>query len=141
MARSAEEIIQEWNEYEREEHKRNQQAYDDEASGLVTRSTADRHNSGLGWLGIDQEARNMDRDSITKDHAKTINASVQPSLGYLYRLRERMVKTGFPPGDPLLKLMDQAYDSMHRLFIELHYLSCDGVGGLVERGERRRRLT
>ena len=88
-----------------------------------------------------QEVRNMDRDSITKDHAKTINASVQPSLGYLYRLRERMVKTGFPPGDPLLKLMDQAYASMHRLFIELHYLSCDGVGGRVERGERRRRLT
>jgi hypothetical protein len=24
--------------------------------------------------------------------------------------------------------MDQDYDSMHRLFIELHYLSCDGVG-------------
>ena len=39
-----------------------------------------------------------------------------------------MVKTGFPPGDPLLKLMDQAYDSMHRLFIESHYLSCDEVG-------------
>jgi hypothetical protein len=70
----------------------------------------------------------MDRDSITKDRAKAINASVQPSLGYLYQLRERMVKTGFPPGDPLITLMDQAYDSIHRLFIELHYLSCDGVG-------------
>jgi hypothetical protein len=74
------------------------------------------------------EARNMDRDSVTKDQAKTINASVQPSLGYLYRLRERMVKTGFPPNDPLLKLVDRAYDSMHRLFVELHYLSCYGVG-------------
>jgi len=70
----------------------------------------------------------MDRDSVTKDQAKTINASVQPSLGYLFRLRERMTTTGFPPDDPLLKLVDQAYDSMHRLFIELHYLSCDGVG-------------
>ena len=70
----------------------------------------------------------MDRDSVTKDQAKTINASVQPTLGYLYRLRERMTKTGFPQGDPLLKLVDQAYGSMHRLFIELHYLSCDGVG-------------
>ena len=27
-----------------------------------------------------------------------------------------------------VKLKDQAYDSMHRLFIESHYLSCDGVG-------------
>jgi hypothetical protein len=70
----------------------------------------------------------MDRDSVTKDQAKTINAKVQPSLGYLYRLRDRMVKTGFPPNDPLLKLVENAYDSVHRLFIELHYLSCDGVG-------------
>jgi hypothetical protein len=53
---------------------------------------------------------------------------VQPSLNYLFRLRERMGKTGFPPGDPLFKLVDQAYDSMHRLFIDLHYLSCVGVG-------------
>ena len=70
----------------------------------------------------------MDRDSLTKEQAKTINAKVQPSLGYLFRLRERMVKKGFPPSDPLLTLVDKAYDSMHRLFVELHYLSCDGVG-------------
>jgi hypothetical protein len=37
------------------------------------------------------EARkNMDRETITKDQAKTINASVQSSLGFLFRLRERM---------------------------------------------------
>ena len=70
----------------------------------------------------------MDRDSRTKDQAKTINASIQPSLGYLFRLRERMVKKGFPPNDPLKALVDRAYDSMHRLFVELHYLSCDGAG-------------
>ena len=52
------------------------------------------------------EARIMDRDSLTKDQAKTINAKVQPSIGYLFRLRERMVKTGFPPDDPLLALVD-----------------------------------
>jgi hypothetical protein len=70
----------------------------------------------------------MNRESLTKDQAKKINASIQPSLAYLFRLRERMVKTGFPPGDPLLKLVEKAYDSMHRLFVELHYLSCDGAG-------------
>jgi hypothetical protein len=70
----------------------------------------------------------MDRDSVTKDQAKKINASVQPSLNYLFRLRERMTKAGFLPGDPLFKLVDRAYDSVHRLFVELHYLSCDGVG-------------
>jgi hypothetical protein len=52
----------------------------------------------------------------------------QPSLAYLFRLREPMVKRGFPPADPLLMLVEKAYDSMHRLFVELHYLSCDGVG-------------
>ncbi len=54
-----------------------------------------------------------------------------------------MVKTGFLPGDLLLKLMDRAYNSMHRLFIELHYLSGDGVGrpSVDESNGERRRLT
>ena len=70
----------------------------------------------------------MDRDSLTKDQAKKINAAVQPSLAYLFRLRERMTKTRFPPGDPLFQLVENAYDAMQRLFVALHYLSCDGVG-------------
>jgi hypothetical protein len=70
----------------------------------------------------------MDRNSLTKDQAKKINASVQANLAYLFRLRERMVKAGFPPADPLFLLVERAYDSMHRLFVELHYLSCDGAG-------------
>lgn len=70
----------------------------------------------------------MDRDSLTKDQAKKINAAVQPSLAYLFRLRERMTKTGFPPADPLFQLIENAYDAMQRLFVALHYLSCDGVG-------------
>ncbi len=70
----------------------------------------------------------MDRDSLTKEQAKTINASSTANLGYLHRLRERMVKAGFPPNDPLLKLVENAYDATHRLFVALHYLSCDGVG-------------
>jgi hypothetical protein len=70
----------------------------------------------------------MDRNSITKDQAKTLNAAIQPKLAYLYRLRERMTKAKFPPDDKLYCLVERAYDAMHRLFIELHYLSCDGVG-------------
>jgi hypothetical protein len=80
----------------------------------------------------------MDRDSVTKDQAKKINASVQPNLNYLFRLRERMVKKGFPPNDPLMKLVENAYDSVQRLFIELHYyLSCDGVGRPSESGSTK----
>lgn len=70
----------------------------------------------------------MDRDSLTKEQAKTINASATANLGYLHRLRERMTKAGFPPNDPLLKLVENAYDATQRLFVALHYLSCDGVG-------------
>jgi hypothetical protein len=79
----------------------------------------------------------MDRDSVTKDQTKKINASVQPSLNYLFRLRERMVKKGFPPNDPLMKLVKNAYDCVQRLFIELHYLSCDGVGRPSESGSKK----
>jgi hypothetical protein len=39
-----------------------------------------------------------------------------------------MNKVGFRPSDPLLKRVCQAYDSLHALFIDLHYLSCSGAG-------------
>jgi hypothetical protein len=56
-------------------------------------------------------------------------AALRPALGYLYRLRERMEKQGFPPNDKLLKLTDAAYNAIHALTVELHYLSCEsGVG-------------
>jgi hypothetical protein len=36
---------------------------------------------------------------------------------------------GFPPGDPLFVLVSRAYDSLQRLSVELHYMSCrSGVG-------------
>jgi hypothetical protein len=35
---------------------------------------------------------------------------------------------GFPHDDLLLKKVDAAYDAMHRLSVELHYMTCDGVG-------------
>jgi hypothetical protein len=49
-------------------------------------------------------------------------------VGFLHRLRDRMLKVGFLPDDPLFLRVCQAYDSLHRLFIDLHYLSCDGTG-------------
>jgi hypothetical protein len=35
-----------------------------------------------------------------------------------------MERVGFPPDDALFKHVCQAYDSMFKLRIELHYLSC-----------------
>jgi hypothetical protein len=49
-------------------------------------------------------------------------------MNYLVRLKTRMEEVGFPPADPLYKLVAGAYDAMHRLSVETHYLSCKGVG-------------
>jgi hypothetical protein len=68
----------------------------------------------------------MDSGSIERWQAAQIHRALQPTVGYLYRLRERMLQVGFVPSDPLFQRVSQAYDSLHALFIELHYLSRDG---------------
>lgn len=70
----------------------------------------------------------MDSQSLKAWQTRRIHRSLRPNLRYLYRLRTRMEKIGFHPSDPLFKLVNQAYDSVHALFIQLHYLSCEGVG-------------
>ena len=70
----------------------------------------------------------MDRETIKKSQAKVIGSALFPGMNYLYRLRERMQKVGFPHDDKLYQLVCNAYDAMHRLSVEIHYLSCDGVG-------------
>ena len=45
------------------------------------------------------------------------------------RLRTRMEKVGSTPNDRLFVLVCDAYDALHALSVELHYLSCEsGVG-------------
>ena len=70
----------------------------------------------------------MERDDIKRWQAKKIAASLQPSLNYLLRLRQRMEKKGFVPGDPYYQLVSRAYDAMQTLWIQTHYLSCEGAG-------------
>jgi hypothetical protein len=70
----------------------------------------------------------MDRESIKKSQAAIINKSLFRNLNYLLRLRERMQQVGFPQDDKLYLLVCKAYDAVHALHIETHYLSCDGVG-------------
>jgi hypothetical protein len=69
----------------------------------------------------------MDSMKLRPWQAKVMYRALHPGLGYLYRLRERMSKR-FLPTDPLLILTDRAYQAVHALSVELHYLSCaDGV--------------
>ena len=56
-------------------------------------------------------------------------ATLSPTLGFLHRLGERMDKRQFPPNDKLVLLTRRAYEALHALCVELHYLSCgSGVG-------------
>jgi hypothetical protein len=71
----------------------------------------------------------MDSNTIRPEHAAQLNLSIRRSLNYLFRLRERMLKTGFTPTDPLYLLVSNAYDATHHLSVELHYLSCKGGVG------------
>ena len=76
----------------------------------------------------------MDSTRIKPWQAKLMHATLRPALGYLYRLREHMERRGFPPNDKLLKLTIAAYNAIHSLTVELHYMSCEsGVGRETKR--------
>jgi len=53
---------------------------------------------------------------------------LRPTVDYLSRLQKRMDKRGFPDDDCLLLLVCDAQKALQSLCMEIHYLSCDGVG-------------
>jgi hypothetical protein len=67
--------------------------------------------------------------NLTREQAAAVSAKIGPMLGYLVRLRQRIDKVGFLPGDPLYVLVRDAENKLHHLSVELHYRSCEsGVG-------------
>lgn len=62
---------------------------------------------------------------LTTKQATQINERIWPTLGYLYRMRERMIKLRVPHDDPLYVKVEDAYCAMHKLCIDLHYQSCE----------------
>jgi hypothetical protein len=76
----------------------------------------------------------MDNTKIKLWQAKLMYATLRPALGCLCRLRERMERRGFPQNDKLLKLTVAAYNAIHLLTVELHYMSCaSGLGRETKR--------
>jgi hypothetical protein len=71
----------------------------------------------------------MRSGDLTKNQARALKNKLQPMLGYLNRLKHRMVRKGFPPDDPLLLAARKAEDAMHALHVETHYLACGDVTG------------
>jgi hypothetical protein len=74
----------------------------------------------------------MDSASIQPDQAKVLLKSIRPSLSYLHQLRTRMEKRGFSPHDRTYEIVCKAYDAMHHLSVQLHYLSV-GSGAFLPR--------
>jgi hypothetical protein len=69
-------------------------------------------------------------DHLTPDQARKIHDALGPTVGYLWRLVERMNRTGLDVRDPdLYRRVTAALDAMHALTVELHYPSVGhGVG-------------
>ncbi len=60
--------------------------------------------------------------------AGRIHEALFPGVNYLLRLRDRMGKVAMP-NDPLLEMVREAYEATWRLYVEMHYRSCEsGVG-------------
>lgn len=71
----------------------------------------------------------MQSNDLTKEQARALKNKLHPMLGYLGRLKKRMVRRGFLNDDPLLAAVCRAEDAMHALHVETHYLACgDSVG-------------
>jgi hypothetical protein len=66
----------------------------------------------------------MDSSTIQRWQAEKLRRTLQPTVGFLHRLRQRMLQVGFLPDDPLFLRVCQAYDALQRLFVDLRYLSC-----------------
>jgi hypothetical protein len=71
----------------------------------------------------------MQSSDLTKAQARALKNKLAPMLGYLNRLKRRMVRRGFPPDDPLLVAARRAEDALHALHVEAHYLACGDVTG------------
>jgi hypothetical protein len=56
----------------------------------------------------------MDSDKLSKDQAAALSRGLAPGLRYLARLYTRMERVGFPPGDPLFRLVAKAFDAGSR---------------------------
>src|SRR5436309_1144254 len=78
------------------------------------------------FIRADQD---MDSSQLKTWQAKKLDDRLRPTLGYLFRLAQRMQKQGFPDNDKLYRLTVKSYEALHQLCVETHYLSCQsGVG-------------
>lgn len=66
----------------------------------------------------------MDSRDLEAWQADNMLRQLLPALKYLGAMQRRMERRGFKPDDKLYRDTCTAYEAMHRLCVELHYLSC-----------------
>ncbi len=69
----------------------------------------------------------MDSRTLTVRQAEGLQQAIAQHAQYFGRLRNRMEKVGFVPGDPLYERVKKAHDATHDLSVHVHYLVCDLV--------------
>jgi hypothetical protein len=74
--------------------------------------------AGLLTVEDTTEAATMDSSQVTRRQAQAIKSRVEEMRDYLYRLRIRMSKRGFPPDDPLYMLVVEAQQSIGELYMD-----------------------
>jgi len=61
--------------------------------------------------------------TLTPQLAEAFGERIGPTVGFLFRARERMQKLGFAHDDRLYQAVVAAQDAMYTLRIHLHYAS------------------
>ena len=73
--------------------------------------------------------RGVDSKSLKDEQIAAFQAVVLRQLRFLGKVRTRMEQLGFPPNDKLYVLTTNAFNAVHALNVELHYMSVkSGVG-------------
>jgi hypothetical protein len=62
---------------------------------------------------------------LSREQIDRLSQQIGPMLRYLHQLQGRMDKVGFVPSDKLYRLVGEAFDAVHRLSVELHYMTCE----------------
>ena len=70
----------------------------------------------------------MNIDEVTKAQAKMLMAGLFPGGHYLAKLKDRMIKAGFPHDDPLFVLVSKAHDAERELYGKVCWLAATGNG-------------
>jgi hypothetical protein len=62
---------------------------------------------------------------LSRDQIDRLKESIGPMVRYPHRLQGRMDVVGFVPSDHLYRLVSEAFDAVHALSVELHYLGTE----------------